>query len=203
MPTGYTAGIVDGEIKTFPEFAKLCMRAFGATVHMRDESMTTDYIPREPSKYHAEQLEEANKKIELVKSLSDEEIISVRKIELEKEKEYHLNRIAETKLIAESLNKILHDAEKYTPPTPDHVGVKDFMIEQIKETIKWDGSTTYHDEKLVQIESNLSNLNPKNIRDEMIANAKKNIDYHKKEQNEELQRCEKSNKWVDDFLKSL
>ena len=39
MPTGYTAGILEGKIKTFPEFAKICMRAFGAAIHMRDNGL--------------------------------------------------------------------------------------------------------------------------------------------------------------------
>ena len=30
MPTGYTAGIIDGKTETFQDFEKQCMRAFGA-----------------------------------------------------------------------------------------------------------------------------------------------------------------------------
>lgn len=52
MPTGYTAGILDGEINTFEEFAKTCMRAFGATIHMRDEPLSKTYEPEKTSDYH-------------------------------------------------------------------------------------------------------------------------------------------------------
>ena len=35
MPTGYTAGILEGE--TFEQYALQCAKAFGALVMMRDE----------------------------------------------------------------------------------------------------------------------------------------------------------------------
>ena len=38
MPTGYTANIVDGE-ETFEEYVWRCTRAFGAMMHMRDDSL--------------------------------------------------------------------------------------------------------------------------------------------------------------------
>jgi hypothetical protein len=203
MPTGYTAGIIDGKIKTFPEFAKLCMRAFGATIHMRDDKMDAEYIPREPSKYHAEQLEKYNKELADANNLSDEVIVSARKDKLETEKEYYLKKVEEVKASLQSLNKILIDAAAYIPPTPDHVGVKKFMIEQIEETIRFDGSTKYYDDRLEEINTELSNLDPSKIRQLIIEDAKKNISYHEKEQAEELKRCETSNKWVQGFLKSI
>ena len=35
MPTGYTAGIIDGTTKDFKEYAKHCERAF--MIHLREE----------------------------------------------------------------------------------------------------------------------------------------------------------------------
>jgi len=46
MPTGYTQGILDGTTKDFKEFAKHCMKAFGACVHMRDDDMKKEYEER-------------------------------------------------------------------------------------------------------------------------------------------------------------
>jgi hypothetical protein len=37
MPTGYTAGVADGTITEFREYALLCARAFGACIMLRDE----------------------------------------------------------------------------------------------------------------------------------------------------------------------
>ncbi len=59
MPTGYTAGILDGKITTFQQFAKQCMRAFGATIHMRDDDMDAEITPRTPSDYYSKEIEKA------------------------------------------------------------------------------------------------------------------------------------------------
>ena len=46
MPTGYTHGIIDGDITTFEQFAERCSRAF--LIHMRDDSSDAEYKKREP-----------------------------------------------------------------------------------------------------------------------------------------------------------
>ena len=46
MPTGYTAGIADGTITNFEQYALRCIRAFGATMHLRDESLEHEYEPK-------------------------------------------------------------------------------------------------------------------------------------------------------------
>jgi hypothetical protein len=203
MPTGYTAGIIDGKIKTFPEFAKLCMRAFGATIHMRDDSMEAEFVPREPSKYYTEQIEKANQQLKQARELSDKEIVSLRKSQLEESKKYHLESIERAKESRKALSEILMEAENYEPPTGNHIGIKEFMIQQVKDTIAQDCNTSYHDNNLEKIANELLSLNPAVIRFQMIADAEKNISYHKKESAEEVKRCNDSNKWVEDFLTSI
>ena len=63
MPTGYTGYIVDGDITEFKDFAKLCMRACGATIHMRDEPTDKEYEPRTPSDYHLTSISRAENRI--------------------------------------------------------------------------------------------------------------------------------------------
>lgn len=203
MPTGYTAGIIDGKIKTFSEFAKLCMRAFGATIHMRDDSFDAKYTPRTPSTYHQEELSEAQARLKSIQELSDTDIVLNQKIKLLESKEYHDKKIAEIKDILKKLNEFYRDAEQYQPPSGDHTGIKEFMIQQLSETIKFDGSTSYHEECIAEIDGKLKNLTASVIRKELIQSANKDILYHKKELAADVERCEKSNKWVEDFLKSL
>lgn len=203
MPTGYTAGILDGEIKTFQEFAKLCARAFGATIHMRDDSMNEEFKPRTPSEYHINALAEARKAISSANLISNQELIADEESKLLKEKEHTLTSIEKIKENYTRLVAFLNGAEAWEPPTQDHTGVKEFMIQQIKETIRFDGSTKYHDERLAEIEDKLKNLNAINIRAGRIAKANEDIAYHTKEHNAELERCAKSNKWIEDYFNSL
>lgn len=44
MPTGYTAGIVEGK-DSFEEFVWGCTRAFGVMMHMRDDSLGAKFVP--------------------------------------------------------------------------------------------------------------------------------------------------------------
>ena len=71
MPTGYTAGILDGTTKDFKQFAKHCSRAF--IVHLRDEPIDSEYKKREVSDYHIKEIEKAKAELKQADSLSDEE----------------------------------------------------------------------------------------------------------------------------------
>jgi len=203
MPTGYTAGILDGKITTFPQFATQCMRAFGATIHMRDDDMDAEITPRTPSDYYSKEIEKAKQLLKDVETLSDVEIVQNRKEELEKNKDYHLKAIEKAKVDTKNMNDILKDVRKWQPPTSEHIEIKDFMIDQIEKTIDFDCKTKYHDDALVEIDLELLTLNASKIRENLIAKAKKDFEYNTKNYNEDVERCNKSNQWVSDFTASL
>lgn len=203
MPTGYTAGIIDGETKTFQDFAKQCMRAFGATIHMRDENMDKEYEPRTPSDYHTKALEKAKEKLKQAETFTDAELIEMRTKELEESKKYHLESIAKTKIARAKLEEFLAKAIEFKAPTPKHEGLRKFMIEQLQSTIDFDGNTDYHAKALPEIQMELKNIDANQIRFTMIADANKDINYHLKNHKEELKRCADSNAWVEKLLSSL
>lgn len=203
MPTGYTAGILDGKITTFPQFGKLCMRAFGATIHLRDESLDTEYEQRLPSDYHLKEAEKAKQLILDAETLTDEVIFDAKMAELETSKKYHLEAIEKAKKASISLNKILLEVRKWQPPTDEHTGIKEFMIDQIIKTLNFDCKTNYHDEALVEIELKKVSITPSEIRKEILADAKEKFSRHSLEYLKEVERCEKANKWVNDFLESV
>jgi hypothetical protein len=131
MPTGYTEAIEDRDI-SFKEFAVLCARAFGVLVNMRDEPLSKE-IPDEikPSLYY----QEARQKAE--EDLYQMERMPVEMAETRATEEYN----QEMKRVEQSLKKrtdllirykkMLAEVEAWNPPTPDHVGLKEFMIQQI------------------------------------------------------------------------
>jgi len=203
MPTGYTAGILDGTIKEFPDFAKLCMRAFGATVMMRDEPLYKEWVPRVPSDYHLKAIEKANSDLEKAKSSSDEDILATVRVDLLKSKYYHEKSIIDCSEKHKRLDNILIKAESFIPPTPEHEGIKEFMIKQLKDTISFDASDSYHVENLERIIYKLNSLSARNERAELISIANKKLSYHTLEYEKELQRCEESNKWVNEFISAI
>lgn len=200
MPTGYTAGIVDGKITTFPQFAKLCMRAMGATIHMRDEDMNIEYKQRIPSDFYKKEMEKAKDIIRNASILSDEQIMHEKLQELEESRTYHLNSIEKTKVISDQLLKILYQVRQWTPPTPEHAGLKDFMVNQLVETIKFDGDSTYHEEALAKSEGP---LDVKVLRAAMLAKGQEDLAKYTEEYRKEVERCNNSNKWVEQLIASV
>jgi hypothetical protein len=203
MPTGYTAGIIDGSITNFDAFARTCMRAFGATLHMRDDGMDAEYTPRVPSDYHKKSLKEYKDKLESIKHMSDEEIINKKLKALEDSKEYALKSIEETAVSKARLDSMLLEVNKFIPPTSEHVHFKDFMIQQITDTIKWDGSSEYSLKTLGEYKDSINNIDIEVERKWMIDDATKSIEYHEKAWDKEVKRCKDDNKWVTELLTTI
>jgi len=203
MPTGYTAGILDGTTRDFTQFAKLCMRAFGATMHLRDENLDAEYLKREPSDYHRKEIDKAKAALNYAKSAPSTSIILNEKERLEKDRDYYIKSISDTKEYVKKLNDFLEKAEAFNPPTKQHLEIKSFMIEQLKSTINFDGSTEFSEKRLSEIESELSTLDSEKIRKQQIDEAAKSLKYHKAEYAKEVARCNDSNNWVEMFLKSV
>ena len=200
MPTGYTAGIIDGKTETFQDFAKQCMKAFGACIHMRDENMDKEYEPRVPSDYHTKALEKAKEKLKQAETFTDAKLIKMHTKELEESKKYHLESISKAKVVRAKLEEFLAKAIEFKAPTPEHEGLRQFMIEQLQSTIDFDCKTDYHDKALPQVEIELKNIDANQIRFTLIADANKEIAYHLKEHKAELKRCAESNAWVETLL---
>ena len=204
MPTGYTAGIINGEITTFEQFATQCTRAFGATIHMRDNPMDSPYEPRTPSDYYTNSIQSKRERLEEIESMSDEKIVEDFNTHLEEDLKYHQTKMEEDKRNLEKLNSMLESAKSWIPPTEDHQPFRRFMIEQIETTIKVDGDPSYHVNKMVEIKKQMEEgINPKEYREETIQEIKSQISYHETEHQKELARCKDSNDWMEKFFESI
>lgn len=203
MPSGYTNGILTGETSTFQDFAKKCMRAFGATIHMREENMDKEYTPRVPSSYHENKIKENQKDLKKWESISDDEILNLELSNISKSIEYHEQRIIEIALNSEKINNILQKVNEWIPPTEEHIGIKDFMIQQLTDTLRHDCDDSYHIEGLAEYKDKLDTFKVEDVRQEHILEFEKAIIYHTKQLDKEIDRCEKSNKWVEELINSL
>lgn len=211
MPTGYTAGILDGKIKTFKQFATTCMRAFGSTIHMRDDSLNEKYKPRVPDDYYSERLKEAKEELENNKKVSDAEIIKNLKKGLFEEQRQYKKNIEEKLEAKEKLDTILSDVKKWTPPSKEHTEFKNFMKQQLTDTISHDTDISYYEELLNEVQAKLLELQDEakhqeiasEYRKKLIESSEHDIEYYTKAYNEEVERCNDSNKWVTDLIKSI
>lgn len=202
MPTGYTAGILDGSTTTFADFAKQCSRGFGAMLHMRDESFDEPYKPAEVSSYHKDKLSEAKEKLKTVMNLSAEQVFKdaqeIRQMKIDS----YEQTVEKVKNDKAKLETMLSKIKAWPPPTEEHNAFKDFMIDQVKKTIQFDcsdwavNSLQIHREKMAQ-------LNVATAKTDYIKSLEADIEYHMEELAKEIDRVEKANEWISQLFKSL
>jgi hypothetical protein len=203
MPTGYTYGILNGKVKTFAEFTKICMRAFGACIHMRDEDNDKPYVPDKVEDYHIKALHEAKMELAKARTIPDDILIKKQKSYLkgrEKEIVENIKKIEENQ---QKLKTMIAECTIWEPPTSEHVELKKFMLEQLTSTLEHDGDDSYYRTELIKVRNSLKNINPEKIRAENIESAENNVKYHTKQLKEEEGRVAERNKWATDLLKSL
>ena len=78
------------------------------------------------------------------------------------------------------------------------------MIEQRESTIKVDGDPSYHVNKIVQIKQEMEKgIDPKVYRRKKIKEIEDKISYYEIEHQKEMDRCKKSNDWMEKFFESI
>ena len=192
MPTGYTAEIANGI--TFEKFVLGCARAFGALISMRDDPNDTE-IPDEfkPSSYHSERLLEAQEEKKNLEKLTVEKIaLAASKYNKDQQKEYK-RRIKDNNELKQKYTDMLNQVLDWTPPTPDHKELRNFMITQINESIQHD---CYEPNKPEEV-------TPEQWYKAQIDSVNWNITYDTKEAIKEKETCENRTKWVKDLKDSL
>ena len=194
MPTGYTLDLYDGKDITFEEFVLKCARAFGALISMRDEPIDAPIPERfEPSDYHLKELEKAKKRLKEIKEWNEE------KAEQEAERAYQeaLKKreefIKKNKLIRKRYEDMLSKVQKWKPPTSDHEALKQFMIQQLEESIEYDCFITEMPQR----------LSGEEYKEQQIKKALSDIDFHEKEYAEEVNQVYERNKWLRLLRESL
>ena len=153
MPTGYTADVADGKVTDFRTFALRCARQFGATVMQRDEPM--DVLPklREESDYAKKGLAKSEAELARLRAMT------ITEAGAEQAKEHRAQAKAYNEMRRDMREKrgryttMLASAREWTPPTAEHGRLKQFMIDQLEESIKYDCNDEWLDEKpLVAVE---------------------------------------------------
>jgi hypothetical protein len=195
MPTGYTADIKDGI--SFEQFAMNCAKAFGACISMRDLPSDAP-IPEEfePASYHVNQLAAARLELALYESMTEADASVKCMFEYDTTEANRKQRLQENRNTLESYQGMLDQVRMWSVPSEEHEGLKEFMLQQITDSIKFDDSTKYLSEP-TPIQSVTDWLEAKK------AKALKDIEYHKEKNAEELKRTAERNLWVRQLRESL
>ena len=202
MPTGYTADIEKGI--SFKEYATKCLRNFGATINLREEPWDTPITKEticgsgDMSHYNKE-LEDAKQKLERFNRLTEEQ----KRIDFENEKSEKINRyngyIQEKLELKKKYLQMLEKVKLFQPPTDDHVALKNFMENQIHDSIEWDCKLNFYYEVIEK-------ANNKTFEDylrEKEESLLEDIEFREKVIRDNTDRNDSRWEWIEKALKSI
>lgn len=196
MATGYTAKLHDGEPETFKEFVWHCARAFGALVELRDDFKAPIPKELEPYDYHQKALSRAKEELVEAKKMTLEEAgEKASEFYFEMLRDRYESKVKKTE-IRLRYEARLAEVKAWIPPSSEHQGLKDFMIEQIEKSIDFD-CKDYSWETDLELESAEDYLA------RHIAQAEKDIEYHTQHWQEELDRTASRNAWIRELRNSI
>lgn len=194
MPTGYTSVLDDGEV-SFRDFVMRCARGMGALVMMREEPMNAP-IPElfEPqTKHYEDEIARMEKEIEKVYGLSDDELLALLTTR-EKERMSREQKNAEDSRAAvvryNAMRKLVAD---WKPPSPDHEGLKLFMLEQLSTGFPFE-----YEEPMGELIIDL-----RHWRQDRLAHLRGEIARYQRLHQEEIERTESRNVWLKQLRESL
>lgn len=203
MPTGYTQQLTELDLD-LKGFALVCARAFGYLITMRDEPLDAP-IPEkfEPYEFHKKELDKAEAHYNAIKGLGNgafAEQWGVMDIEekIKSLKEYAAKD--DHKKVVRKYNDMLEKVRAWTPPSPEHEPLKNYMIDQLTQSIRADsGHSDYYAEEIQKLEA----VEPLEHYKAELQKVKDSIEYHKKHWAEEVERTEKRNEWLSLLRSSL
>lgn len=143
MPTGYTAPIYEGQDLSLSEYAQRCARAFGALMSLRDEPLSNSIPDKiESSTYYNDMLAKVQREYE--EFLQNPPTIAFAEAEYDKliakEMEDMARQNAKAKELELRYRALLDKVNAWQPPTPEHTGLKSFMVRQLELSIEADCS---------------------------------------------------------------
>jgi hypothetical protein len=198
--TGYTAAILEKDGIIFEQFCLNCARAFGACVMLRDEPMDAP-IPDEftPSDYHKRALAEAQAKLTALNNMTLSERVEYGQEKQKAAVQQRQELIESAKKAARKLILMKAKVLAWEPPSSDHVGLKNFMLEQIDSTLQFDGRADGYTDEIKNLE-----MRPfEQFFRDSVEEAQNSIAYHIEQDREELERTHSRTAWIQDLRNSL
>jgi hypothetical protein len=195
MPTGYTATLHDGE-QTFEDYALSVARAFGALITMRDDPSDAK-IPDEfeSDSYHRNAAHAARRDVARYERMSDADLMAEQETKRDAAVKRHAEYMAACDARRVRYDAMLVHARAYVAPTQDHEGFKKMMVQQLEESIKFDCGD--YEPPVPDMES------ADEYRARKLEGAQREITYHDKKYEEDVQRAKDRSAWVQALRGSL
>lgn len=195
MPTGYTHKLMESG-QSFRDFALQCARAFGACIEMRDDDFDAP-IPEKfaPSDYSVKALAKAERELSRLSRMTPKQRLLFGRHTKRKDLARQTKANQERWEQDARLVNMEREVSKWSPPSPEHAGLRDFMLEQL--------SISKNGDYWERMKSETKAKDPMQFFTEALASEARNIDYHRKEVAEEIERTNQRNKWIAQLRASL
>lgn len=204
LGTGYTYNIENGNCKTPKDFLRLCLKAFGCCVDLRDESLTdfnvNEYLEKlksEPvSDYLIESLKRAEEELEKLLKRTDNSW----KVELNNKIAEAETKLEESKINYQEESKIISyftDNIKNWDCSEDYQNIKNFALEQLSLT---EPDSYEWNERLLK---ELQDTDVKTYRNSNVQSAIKEVDYYKERIEQEKKSKQEKIDFIEGFLKEI
>lgn len=192
MPTGYTCDIENGI--SFEKFVLNCATAFDIRARDGDNRL----LPVEPSDYYKRQAGETEQELAVLLAMDEEAYYQKARLAQEEDIEYQKERQQKNQQLRAKYESMLKKVKEWTVPTKEHESLKNFMISQIQESIKFD---CHEWEK--SSEKPLTKARAKELKEDEIAMLRQQIEKYNMEYQEEVQRAKRQTAWIADLRDSL
>lgn len=203
MPTVYTVSIENGEITTGKEFLKLCTRALGIAIDLKDEPLSVPTPTHfELDTYYKKRYEKALEELNEANNLTFDEAKNQMKAAYERRISDYKSWAEKESAMNQKYAKVRREVEKWIPPTEEHQGLKKFALEQIDMCVTKQEYIDEYLEKSKEVFDDSDEAVEKYISDN-IQCCKEGLDRAYKSWKEELERTEKKNIWIKKFLESI
>lgn len=197
MPTGYTSDVQNGKIGSLRDFALQCARGMGALIVMRDDPWNAP-IPKQflPStSYYDERIAAAQKLLAELPMLTADECNARAQAEFDAAMTEHLKYAGERSQSKIRYQEMLGKVEQWKP-ADGLTGLKEFMIEQLNESIRFDCGGNYRPEPPKR-------LTGERWREQTLEKASHDLAYNSEEREKEIQRTDSRNRWLKALWDSL
>lgn len=195
MPSSYTANIYDGKPETLESFLLKCARQFYANVRMREDSLDSEIVEYTPNtKYYEENLERAKARLAELQAMSREEIEAIIEETHKNSLESYQIRVQEKLDMRARYEHMIHQVENWTPPTDEHVNLKEFALNQLKDSLDFDCGHMPTEPTKLTVDEYI---------DVFTERYNSDISYYTKSIEKEIENVTKANEWNNALKRSL
>lgn len=189
MPTGYTSIIEDHDDVTFEQYLWRCARAFGAFIMQREDALDAAVsLERKPDGYYEKEVLRLRKELRAAEEMTLDGAALAMAEDNAQVLAFHEESKASRKRTSAQYDRMRAKVRAWEPPTPEHAGLKKFMLEQLET-----GHPSYMREpgeppKLAS--------DPAAWRAEKIEQARDSLLRTEQHLAEEVQRCKEATAWI-------